>query len=50
MIAADSDLVDHESYGIGKVIFLSFHAYVVHPNRRSYTFCTSILRQGGPRI
>jgi hypothetical protein len=35
MIVADSDLVDHETGGVVKIISLSFHAYVDHPNWRS---------------
>jgi hypothetical protein len=40
-------LVYHETGGIGKIISLSFQAYIDHPNRRSDTSCTSIWRQDG---
>jgi hypothetical protein len=42
MIADDSDLVGHETSATGKVISLSFRAYVEHPKRRSYAIWTSI--------
>jgi hypothetical protein len=40
-------LVDHETDCVGKLICLAFHVYKEHPNRRSYAYYASILRQGG---
>jgi hypothetical protein len=35
-------LFDYETHCIGKIIFLSFHAYKERPNQRSYTLCALI--------
>jgi hypothetical protein len=42
MIEDDSDLIEHETGVIGKVISLAFRAYVECPKRRSYAIWTSI--------
>jgi hypothetical protein len=41
-MAGDSDLFDHETSCVGKLISLFFYVYEEHTNRRSYSSCASI--------
>jgi hypothetical protein len=43
-------LIDHETGCVGKIIFLSFHAYKEHPNRMLCVSCVFIWTHGGPGL